>query len=107
MSKENKESKSLLDNIRNENYENTQIDKASRYDNLPDYSLRVRATIHSKAHAIKEIGLYDNINDVLDKALEKLIGSYTKETKEEIISEINKDNEQKLKRAKRSKKSNI
>lgn len=100
-------SRNLLDNERNENYENTQIDKANRYDDLPDYSLRVRATIHSKAHAIKEIGLYNNINDVLDEALEKLIGNYTEETKNEIISEIKKDNEQKLKRAKRSKKAKL
>lgn len=45
----------------------------NRYKNLPDYSLRVRGTIHSKAHALKDIGLYDNINQVLEESINELL----------------------------------
>lgn len=94
---------SLLDKNRNRtsNYENTMLDTSERYSVLPTHSLRVKGIIHSKAAAIKKIGLYDNMNDVLEDALEKLIESYSDKDKEEMRKQETDENEQKLRRVKR------
>lgn len=98
---DNKEN-SLLDKNRNRtsNYENTMLDTSERYSVLPTHSLRVKGIIHSKTSAIKKIGLYDNMNDVLEDALEKLIESYSDKDKEEIRKQETDENEQKLRRVK-------
>lgn len=88
---------SLLNKNKNRtnNYENTMLDTSERYSVLPTHSLRVKGIIHSKAVALKKIGLYDNLNDVLEAALEKFIEGYSDSEKEE--------NEQKLRRVKNKK----
>ncbi|RBA01529.1 hypothetical protein [Staphylococcus arlettae] len=101
---ENKED-SLLNKKRNRtnNYENTMLDTSERYIVLPTHSLRVKGTIHSKAVALKKIGLYDNLNDVLEAALEKFIEDYSDSEKQEIREQEKEENEQKLRRVKNKK----
>jgi hypothetical protein len=98
---ENKKN-SLLDKNkkRTSDYENTMLDSSERYSILPTHSLRVKGIIHSKAVAIKRVGLYDNMNDVLDEALERLIEHYSNDDKTEIRKQETSENEHKLKRAK-------
>jgi hypothetical protein len=86
---------------RTSNYENTMLDTSDRYSVLPTHSLRVKGIIHSKAVAQKKIGLYDNLNDVLEAALEKFIEDYSDSEKQEIREQEKKEeNEQKLRRVK-------
>lgn len=101
---ENKED-SLLNKKRNRtsNYENTMLDTSERYSVLPTHSLRVKGIIHSKAVALKKIGLYDNLNDVLEAALEKFIEDYSDSEKQEIREQEKEENEQKLRRVKNKK----
>lgn len=88
---------------RTSNYENTMLDTSERYSVLPTHSLRVKGVIHSKTVALKKIGLYDNVNDVLEEALEKFIEGYPDSEKEEIRKIEKDENEQKLRRVKKNK----
>lgn len=94
----------LFNNNRINEYDNTMLKDSSRYDNLPSYSLRVRGETHTKVHAIKKICLYDNIDEVLDKALEKMISELPKHDIEKIRNTEYEENEQKLKRVNKKKK---
>ncbi|OIJ29075.1 hypothetical protein [Staphylococcus sp. LCT-H4] len=99
----NNEKDSLFNRKRNSNYENTMMDSSERYSVLPTHSLRVKGTIHSKAVAIKKIGIYDSISDVLDAALEKLTEDFSNDNKQEIRKQETEENEQKLRRVKNKK----
>lgn len=101
--KDNKDSLLNKKSKRTSNYENTMLDTSERYSVLPTHSLRVKGVIHSKAVAIKKIGLYDNLNDVLEDALEKFIEDYSDSNKEEIRKQEEEENEQKLRRVKNKK----
>ncbi|EIQ0342055.1 hypothetical protein LUL01_002350 [Staphylococcus pseudintermedius] len=89
----------LFNRSRIKNYENTMIDVKERYSNLPSYSLRVKGITHTKVHAVKQIGLYDNIDDVITDALEVLIQSYNEEDAKKISDYEIEFNEIKLKKA--------
>ncbi|ERS92451.1 hypothetical protein QVA72_12485 [Staphylococcus simulans] len=93
---------SLLNNRRSESYENTMVSGENRYKHLPDYSLRVRGTIHSKAHALKDIGLYDNINQVLEEAINELLKKKSEDIQNEVNEEAKRNNEMKLRKIKHS-----
>lgn len=67
-----------------ENYENTQFNEQNIIDMLPDQSLRVSPTVHSKANAVKQVGIYENVSDVLEEALDELLKKYTNEQRQEV-----------------------
>lgn len=94
------ENNSLLDNKRkrSSNYENTMLDTSERYSVLPTHSLRVKGTVHSKAVALKKIALYDNLNDLLEEALEDFIERFSDSEKEKIRKQEKEENEQKLRK---------
>ncbi|MDT0656351.1 hypothetical protein [Staphylococcus chromogenes] len=103
----NNNNDSLLNKNRNRtsNYENTMLDTSERYSVLPAQSLRVKGVVHSKAVALKRYGLYDNLNDILEEALEKLIEARSDREKEFIRKQEREENEQKLRRLKSKNKS--
>ncbi|MGW8041240.1 hypothetical protein ACWEX2_13540 [Staphylococcus xylosus] len=71
---------------------------------LPIQSLRVSSTVNSKANAIKEVGLYENVSDVLEEALEDLAKKYSIEEQNEMKFLEKRSIEKKILKYKKQKK---
>lgn len=68
----------------NEKYKSTQFNEKNIINMLPDQSLRVTSTVHTKVNAVKQVGIYENVSDVLDEALDELLKKYTNEQRQEV-----------------------
>lgn len=102
--------KHVIDNNENKinlnKHETSQFDGEKSLKMLPIQSLRVSSTVNSKANAIKEVGLYENVSDVLEEALEELEKKYSNDEQEEIKLLEKRSIEKKILKYKKQKKRN-
>lgn len=100
--------KHVIDNNENNlslsEQETSQFNDENLLKTLPIQSLRVSSTVNSKANAIKEVGLYENVSDVLEEALEDLAKKYSIEEQNEMKFLEKRSIEKKILKYKKQKK---
>ena len=100
--------KHVIDNNENNlslsEQETSQFNDENLLKILPIQSLRVSSTVNSKANAIKEVGLYENVSDVLEEALEDLAKKYSIEEQNEMKFLEKRSIEKKILKYKKQKK---
>ena len=92
---------SLLNKHTNINLNNSFINQDQKTDNLPETSLRIKGDTHSKISALMRTEMTESFNEFLDKALDSYIEKLSKEQQKDIQDMIDKENEYKLRKARK------
>lgn len=89
-----------LSRIINKNRDDISLNNnKQKYEGLPLYSLRVKATTHSTVHVIKDVAGLEKVDDVITMLANNYIESLNE--KDQILSLIKDENERKLRRKKK------
>src|SRR5699024_7543809 len=105
----NEKKKSLLNDFKHNKLESTnQIDNTLFEEDqilkdLPNTSIRLQVATLNKINAIKNVIIFETLDDIINEAIDKYIETYNTNKQSEIKSERQRHNELKIRKAIRKK----
>ncbi len=95
---------SLLNQTHTSSLNNSFINHKQKTERLPETSLRIKGDTHSKINALKKVEMTDSLNEILDVALDEYVQSLPKDKQIEIKDMVDRENEYKLRKARKKNK---